>query len=169
MRRANDGVTPVRCAAYTRKSTEDGLEQEFNSLDAQREAIEAYVTSQRHEGWVCLPEHYDDGGFSGGTLERPGLQRLLEDIEAGKVDMILVYKVDRLSRSLLDFTKLVALLDEHGVSFVSITQSFSTNSAMGKLTLNILLSFAEFERALISERVRDKIAGAKRKGRGDEE
>jgi len=165
MKRPNENTGPVRCAIYTRKSTEDGLEQEFNSLDAQREACEAYITSQKHEGWVCLSEMYDDGGFSGGTLDRPGLQRLLEDIKAGKVDLILVYKVDRLSRSLLDFTRLVELFEQHGVSFVSITQSFSTNTAMGKLTLNILLSFAEFERAIISERVRDKIAGAKRKGK----
>lgn len=165
MKRPNENAAPVRCAIYTRKSTEDGLEQEYNSLDAQREACEAYIASQKHEGWVCLPDPYDDGGFSGGTLERPGLQRLLEDIRNGKVDLILVYKVDRLSRSLLDFTRLVQLLEENDVSFVSITQSFSTNTAMGKLTLNILLSFAEFERAIISERVRDKIAGAKRRGK----
>lgn len=154
----------VRCAVYTRKSTEDGLEQDFNSLDAQREACEAYAASQKHEGWVCLPDLYDDGGFSGGTLERPGLRRLLDDIQAGKVDLVLVYKVDRLSRSLLDFARLVELFEQHNVSFVSITQSFCTNTAIGKLTLNMLLSFAEFERAIISERVRDKIAGAKRKG-----
>ena len=165
MRRALENAGPVRCAIYTRKSTEDGLEQEYNSLDAQREACEAYAVSQKHEGWVCLPEAYDDGGFSGGTLERPGLQRLLEDIRGGRVDLILVYKVDRLSRSLLDFTRLIEIFEQHGVSFVSITQSFCTNTAMGKLTLNMLLSFAEFERAIISERVRDKIAGAKRKGK----
>jgi site-specific DNA recombinase len=164
MTRTSENAAPVRCGIYTRKSTEDGLEQDYNSLDAQREACEAYIASQRHEGWVCLPDRYDDGGFSGGTLERPGLQRLLGDISAGKVNQILVYKVDRLSRSLLDFTRLVELFEQHNVSFVSITQSFSTNTAMGKLTLNMLLSFAEFERAIISERVRDKVAGAKRKG-----
>ena len=164
MRRAVENTGQVRCAIYTRKSTEDGLEQEYNSLDAQREACEAYIASQRHEGWVCIPDMYDDGGFSGGTLERPGLQRLLKDIKTKKVDLILVYKVDRLSRSLLDFAKLVELFEDNNVSFVSITQSFCTNTAIGKLTLNMLLSFAEFERAIISERVRDKIAGAKRKG-----
>ena len=165
MRRVVENTGTMRCAIYTRKSTEDGLEQEYNSLDAQREACEAYIASQRHEGWVCIPDMYDDGGFSGGTLERPGLQRLLEDIRNNKVDLILVYKVDRLSRSLLDFAKLVELFEDNNVSFVSITQSFCTNTAMGKLTLNMLLSFAEFERAIISERVRDKIAGAKRKGK----
>ena len=161
MRRTVENTGTMRCAIYTRKSTEDGLEQEYNSLDAQREACEAYIASQRHEGWVCMPDMYDDGGFSGGTLERPGLQRLLEDIRNKKVDLILVYKVDRLSRSLLDFAKLVELFEDNNVSFVSITQSFCTNTAMGKLTLNMLLSFAEFERAIISERVRDKIAGAR--------
>ena len=155
----------VRCAAYTRKSTEDGLEQDYNSLDAQREACEAYVASQRHEGWMLLPEHYDDGGFTGANMDRPALTRLIADIEAGKVDMVLVYKVDRLSRSLLDFSRLIEFFDSRGVSFISITQHFATNTAMGKLTLNMLLSFAEFERAIIAERVRDKIAGAKRKGK----
>lgn len=159
-------VSPhIRCAIYTRKSTDEGLDQEFNSLDAQREACEAYAVSQRHEGWVVLPNRYDDGGFTGANMERPALQRLMNDIEAGMVDLILVYKVDRLSRSLLDFTKLVEVFDQCGVSFVSITQSFNTSTAMGKLVLNILLSFAEFERAIIAERVRDKIAGAKRKGK----
>ena len=158
-------VAPVRCAIYTRKSTEEGLDQEFNSLDAQREAAEAYITSQRHEGWLALPDHYDDGGYSGGTLERPALQRLLRDIEAGKVDIVLTYKVDRLSRSLLDFTRIVEIFDRHGVSFASITQAFNTTTSMGRLTLNILLSFAQFEREIITERIRDKVAAAKKKGK----
>ena len=155
----------VRCAIYTRKSTEEGLEQEYNSLDAQREAGEAYIASQRHEGWVALPEQYDDGGFTGGNLDRPALKRLLRDIEAGKIDIVVCYKVDRLSRSLLDFAKLIETFDRHQVSFVSVTQSFQTTTSMGRLTLNILLSFAQFERELVSERVRDKVAGAKRKGK----
>ena len=155
----------LRCAVYTRKSTEKGLEQDFNSLDAQREACEAYIASQRHEGWVCLREQYDDGGFSGGNMDRPALQKLIVDIEKGKVDAVIVYKIDRISRSLLDFAKLVELFEKHGVTFTSITQQFSTNTAMGRLTLNILLSFAEFERAIASERVRDKIAGAKKRGK----
>src|SRR5215207_4940857 len=153
-----------RCAIYTRKSTEHGLEQEFNSLDAQREAAEAYIKSQAHEGWRLSPERYDDGGISGGTLERPALQRLLAAVAQGKLDVIVVYKVDRLTRSLADFAKLVELFDQHGVSFVSVTQQFNTTSSMGRLTLNVLLSFAQFEREVIGERVRDKISASKRKG-----
>ena len=153
-----------RCAIYTRKSSEDGLEQEFNSLDAQREACEAYVTSQRHAGWIALPEMYDDGGLSGGTMERPALQRLLADIEAGKVQIIVVYKVDRLTRSLADFAKIVDVLDAHDSSFVSVTQQFNTTTSMGRLTLNMLLSFAQFEREIAGERIRDKIAASKAKG-----
>jgi len=137
---------PVRCVVYTRKSSEEGLEQEFNSLDAQREAGEAYIHSQKHEGWLLLPNHYDDGGISGGTMERPGLQQLLADVQANKVDVVVVYKVDRLSRSLGDFAQIIDLFDKHGVSFVSVTQQFNTTSSMGRLTLNILLSFAQFER-----------------------
>jgi len=159
------GVRPIRCAVYTRKSTEEGLDSDFNSLDAQREAGEAYVASQRNEGWVLLPDRYDDGGFSGGALERPALQRLLRDVEAGRIDCIVVYKVDRLSRSLMDFSKLVELFDRQKVSFVSVTQHFNTTDSMGRLTLNILLSFAQFEREIIGERIRDKIAAAKKKGK----
>src|ERR1700723_1440020 len=155
---------PQRCAIYTRKSTEHNLDLEFNSLDAQREACEAYIKSQAHEGWRLIPEQYNDGGFSGASLQRPSLQGLLDDVRAGKVDIILVYKVDRLTRSLADFAKLIELFDQHGVSFVSITQSFNTTSSMGRLTLNVLLSFAQFEREVIGERVRDKIAASKRKG-----
>jgi site-specific DNA recombinase len=155
----------IRCAIYTRKSTEEGLEQEFNTLDAQREAGEAFIASQKSEGWVCLPEHYDDGGFTGGNMERPALKRLMADIDAGRVDCVVVYKVDRMSRSLLDFTKIMEALDSRGVSFVSVTQQFNTTSSMGRLTLNILLSFAQFEREIISERTRDKIAAARRKGK----
>ena len=162
---APPAVAPVRCAIYTRKSTEEGLDQEFNSLDAQREAAEAYIGSQRHEGWIALSDRYDDGGYSGGTLERPALQRLLRDVEAGRVDCILVYKVDRLSRSLLDFTRIVEVFDRCGVSFAAITQSFNTTTSMGRLTLNILLSFAQFEREIIAERIRDKVAAAKKKGK----
>ncbi len=159
-------LTPkVRCAIYTRKSTEEGLDQEFNSLDAQREACESYIASQRHEGWVGLPDHYDDGGYSGGTLERPALQRLLQDIEERCVDTVVVYKVDRLSRSLLDFSKIVEAFERQGVTFVSVTQQFNTTTSMGRLTLNILLSFAQFEREIIGERIRDKVAAAKRKGK----
>ncbi len=154
----------VRCAIYTRKSTDEGLEQEFNSLDAQREACAAYVTSQRHEGWVLLPDYYDDGGYSGGNMDRPGLKRLLADVQAGKVDVIVVYKVDRLTRALSDFARIVEILDSAGASFVSITQSFNTTTSMGRLTLNVLLSFAQFEREVGAERVRDKIAASKRKG-----
>ena len=153
-----------RCAVYTRKSTEAGLEQDFNSLDAQREACEAYIKSQAQEGWKLLPKHYDDGGLSGGTLERPGLQHLLADIEAGLVDVIVVYKVDRLTRSLIDFAKLVDRFDTRGVSFVSVTQQFNTTTSMGRLTLNVLLSFAQFEREVISERIRDKVAQSKARG-----
>lgn len=154
----------LRCAVYTRKSTEAGLEQEFNSLDAQYEACAAYALSQRHEGWVLLKDRYDDGGFSGGNMERPGLQRLLADIKAGKVDIILLYKIDRLTRSLTDFAKIVEVLDRAEASFVSITQSFNTTTSMGRLTLNMLLSFAQFEREVTGERIRDKIAASKKKG-----
>jgi site-specific DNA recombinase len=155
----------VRCAVYTRKSTEEGLEQEFNSLDAQREAGEAFVASQRQEGWTCLPDHYDDGGFTGGNMERPALKRLLADIEAGKVDCVVTYKVDRLSRSLLDFAQMMQIFERHKVSFISVTQSFNTATSMGRLVLNVLLSFAQFEREIISERTRDKIAATRRKGK----
>ena len=155
----------VRCAVYTRKSTTEGLEQEFNSLDAQRESAQAYIASQRHEGWVCLPSGYDDGGCSGGSIQRPALQQLLADIEAGTVDCVVVYKVDRLSRSLLDFARIIERFQRHGVSLVSVTQQFNTTSSMGRLTLNVLLSFAQFEREIISERTRDKMAAARRKGR----
>ena len=148
----------LRCAVYTRKSTEEGLEQEFNSLDAQREACEAYIASQRSEGWVLVRDHYDDGGISGGTLERPALKRLLADIEDGLVDVVVVYKIDRLSRSLMDFAKLVEVFDRNNVTFVSVTQSFNTTTSMGRLTLNILLSFAQFEREVTAERIRDKVA-----------
>jgi site-specific DNA recombinase len=154
----------VRCAIYTRKSSEEGLEQDFNSLHAQREACAAYIASQKGEGWTLLPAHYDDGGLSGGTLERPALQRLLEDVDAGRVDQIVVYKIDRLTRSLADFAKLVERLDRAGASFVSVTQSFNTATSMGRLTLNVLLSFAQFEREVTAERIRDKISASKRKG-----
>jgi site-specific DNA recombinase len=154
----------VRCAIYTRKSSEEGLEQEFNSLQAQREACEAFINSQRHEGWVCLPTCYDDGGFSGATMDRPALQRLLADISAGRVDIVVVYKIDRLTRSLADFAKIVEILDTRGASFVSVTQQFNTTTSMGRLTLNVLLSFAQFEREVIGERIRDKIAASKMKG-----
>jgi site-specific DNA recombinase len=154
----------LRCAVYTRKSSEEGLEQEFNSLDAQREACEAYVASQRAEGWLLLDDRYDDGGVSGGTLERPALKRLLADIEAHRVDIVVVYKIDRLSRALMDFAKLVEVFDRIGVTFVSITQAFSTTTSMGRLTLNVLLSFAQFEREVIGERIRDKFAASRKKG-----
>ena len=154
----------LRCAIYTRKSTEEGLEQDFNSLDAQREACTAFIASQKHEGWVALPSHYDDGGYSGGTLERPALQRLLADIRGSKVDVVVVYKIDRLTRSLLDFAKIVEVFDAHGASFVSVTQAFNTATSMGRLTLNVLLSFAQFEREVTGERIRDKIAASKKKG-----
>src|SRR5580700_37908 len=155
----------IRCAVYTRKSTEEGLEQEFNSLDAQREAGEAYIRSQQHEGWACLPERYDDGGFTGGNMDRPGLRRLLADIAAKKVDTVVVYKVDRLSRSLLDFAKMMESFDAQQVSFVSLTQQINTGTSMGRLILNVLLSFAQFEREIIGERTRDKIAATRRKGK----
>lgn len=160
----NDKTSVVRCVVYTRKSTDEGLDSHFNSLDAQRDACEAYVTSQRNEGWILLSEHYDDGGWSGANMDRPALKRLIKDIESGKVDMVLIYKIDRLSRSLLDFAKLTEVFDQHNVSFTSITQNFSSNTAMGRLTMHVLLSFAAFERDIIAERVRDKVAGAKRRG-----
>ncbi|MFN7114911.1 MAG: recombinase family protein [Alphaproteobacteria bacterium] len=152
------------CAIYTRKSSEEGLEQGFNSLDAQREACLAYITSQKAEGWASIKEQYDDGGFSGGNMDRPGLAKLLEDIQAGKINIIVVYKIDRLTRSLMDFAKLVEIFDKHGVTFVSVTQSFNTTTSMGRLTLNVLLSFAQFEREVTGERIRDKIAASKKKG-----
>ena len=159
----NFGKT-IRCAIYTRKSTEEGLEQAFNSLDAQREACAAYVESQRHEGWVLSPEFYDDGGFSGGDMNRPGLTALMAEVQAGRIQVIVVYKVDRLTRSLADFAKIVEVLDGAGASFVSVTQSFNTTTSMGRLTLNVLLSFAQFEREVSGERICDKIAASKRKG-----
>src|SRR6266849_9960151 len=155
----------MRCAIYTRKSSEEGLAQEFNSLDAQRESAEAYILSQRHAGWTALGERYDDGGYTGANLERPALQRLLADIEAGRIDCITVYKVDRLSRSLLDFARLIGLFDKRGVNLVSVTQQFNTTTSLGRLTLNILLSFAQFEREIIAERTRDKMSAARRKGK----
>src|ERR1700693_172585 len=161
---STDSKPVMRCAIYTRKSSEEGLEQSFNSLDAQREAGEAFILSQRHEGWRILPTRYDDGGYSGGTLERPALKRLLEDVQANKINVIVVYKVDRLTRSLADFAKIVEALDARGVSFVSVTQQFNTTTSMGRLTLNVLLSFAQFEREVTGERIRDKIAASKRKG-----
>lgn len=154
----------LRCAIYTRKSSEEGLDMEFNSLDAQRESCEAYVASQRSEGWATIRERYDDGGFSGGTLDRPALKRLLADIEDGLVDVVVVYKIDRLSRSLMDFSKLVEVFDRNDVTFVSVTQSFNTTTSMGRLTLNILLSFAQFEREVIGERIRDKVAASRKRG-----
>ncbi len=165
MAEKNNDVPVVRCAVYTRKSTEEGLDQDFNSLDAQREAGENYIASQRGEGWECLPTRYDDGGYSGGDTDRPALLRLMRDVEADEVDCITVYKVDRFSRSLLDFAKMMERLEEHGVSFVSVTQHFNTATSMGRLILNILLSFAQFERDMISERTRDKIAAARRRGK----
>ena len=164
MPRQSHGKTATRCAIYTRKSSEEGLEQDFNSLDAQREACEAFILSQKHEGWMALPEMYDDGGVSGATIERPALKRLLSDIEAGWIDTVVVYKVDRLTRSLGDFAKIVEVFDTRGVSFVSVTQQFNTTSSMGRLTLNMLLSFAQFEREVTGERIRDKIAASKKKG-----
>ena len=157
-------VRKLRCAVYTRKSSEEGLEQEFNSLHAQREACEAYIASQRSEGWVLVRDQYDDGGISGATLERPGLKRLLADIEDGLIDVVVVYKIDRLSRSLMDFSKLVEVFDRNGVTFVSVTQSFNTTTSMGRLTLNILLSFAQFEREVTAERIRDKVRASRMKG-----
>jgi site-specific DNA recombinase len=158
-------IPAIRCAIYTRKSTEEGLEQEFNSLDNQRESAEAYIKSQANEGWQCLPTKYDDGGYTGGNMERPAIKRLLDDIAAGQIDCVIVYKVDRLSRSLLDFARMMEVFDRHNVSFVSVTQQFNTTHSMGRLTLNILLSFAQFEREIISERTRDKIAATRRKGK----
>src|SRR6266487_5431348 len=155
----------LRCAIYTRKSTEDGLNQPFNTLEAQREAAEAYILSQRHGGWTVVTEHYDDGGYTGGNLERPALQKLLGDMEAGRIDCVVVYKVDRLSRSLLDFARLMDVFERYGVSLVSVTQPLNTTVSMGRLTLNILFSFAQFEREIISERTRDKMAAARKKGK----
>ncbi len=168
-RKLSDGAMPasvkkLRCAVYTRKSTEEGLDQAFNTLDAQRDACEAYVASQRAEGWILVHDRYDDGGFSGGTLERPALRRLLADVERGLVDVVVVYKIDRLSRSLTDFAKLVDAFEAHGVTFVSVTQAFNTTTSMGRLTLNVLLSFAQFEREVIGERIRDKVAASKARG-----
>src|SRR5436853_722856 len=157
-------VKPVRCAIYTRVSTNQGLDQDFNSLDAQYDASQAYIRSQAHAGWTLLRGKYDDGGFSGGNTDRPALQRLLADVAGGKIDIIVVYKVDRLTRSLADFAKLVELFDQHNVSFVSVTQHFNTTSSMGRLTLNVLLSFTQFEREVTGERIRDKIAASKKKG-----
>ena len=155
----------IRCAIYTRKSHEEGLEQEFNSLDAQREAAEAYIESQRMQGWRALPDQYDDGGFSGSNMERPGLQRLLADMDAGKVDVIVVYKIDRLSRALLDFMKMIERFNEKGISFVSVTQHFNTTDPTGRMFLSILITFAQYEREVIAERIRDKVAAAKRRGK----
>src|SRR3984885_7748390 len=154
----------LNCAIYTRKSSDEGLEQSFNSLDAQREACEAYIVSQKHEGWQVLPTAYNDGGFSGGNMDRPALQKLLGDLEAGKINIVVVYKVDRLTRSLADFAKIVEQFDRQGVSFVSVTQQFNTTTSMGRLPLNVLLSFAQFEREVTGERIRDKVAASKRKG-----
>ena len=159
----SDIITEARCAIYTRKSTEEGLDMEFNSLDAQREAGEAYIASQRHRGWHCLPDHYDDGGFSGGNTNRPALARLKRDIAEGKVDVVVVYKIDRLSRSLMDFAALLTLFDKHSVAFVSVTQDINTSSSSGRMMLNILMTFAQYEREIIAERIRDKIAAAKKK------
>jgi site-specific DNA recombinase len=157
--------TPIkRCAIYTRKSSEEGLEQDYNSLDAQREASEAFIKSQAGEGWRLVKTAYNDGGFSGGTIERPALQQLLGDIREGLIDVVVVYKVDRLTRSLADFAKMVELFDAQHVSFVAVTQQFNTTTSMGRLTLNVLLSFAQFEREVIGERIRDKVAASKRKG-----
>src|SRR5512147_1746531 len=157
-------VRKIRCAVYTRVSTDERLDMEFNSLDAQREAGLACIESQKHEGWLLVGDHYDDGGFSGGTIERPALQRLLRDVQGGRIDVIIVYKVDRLSRSLTDFARIVDVFEKNKASFVSITQQFNTTTSMGRLTLNILLSFAQFEREVIGERIRDKFAASRRKG-----
>jgi len=162
---AGSGTGRVRCAIYTRKSTEEGLQQEFNSLDAQREASEAFIASQKNEGWQVITDHFDDGGYTGGNMDRPALKRLLAAVEAGSVDCVVVYKVDRLSRSLMDFARIVEIFDRNNVSFVAVTQQFNTTSSLGRLTLNILLSFAQFEREIISERTRDKMSGARRKGK----
>jgi site-specific DNA recombinase len=157
--------TSVRCAIYTRKSTDEGLDTDFNTLDAQRESAEAFIVSQRNEGWMTLPQKYDDGGYSGANMERPALKQLLDDVKAGTANCVVVYKVDRLSRSLLDFARIMEILDKHGATFVSVTQQFNTTSSMGRLTLNVLLSFAQFEREMISERTRDKMSAARRKGK----
>ena len=164
-RKQSPGTNTKRCAIYTRKSTEEGLDQEFNTLDSQREYAEAYIKSQGEEGWTCLPDRYSDGGFSGGNMDRPALQLLLADIEAGKIDCVIAYKIDRLSRSLLDFARMMEVFDRHGVSFVSVTQQFNTATSMGRLMQNVLLSFAQFEREMISERTRDKIAATRRRGK----
>jgi resolvase domain protein len=161
----NEAKRTFRCAIYTRKSIAEGLEKDFNTLDAQREAAENYIASQKHEGWVAIPKHYDDGGFTGGNMERPALRELFEDIKKGEIDIVIVYKVDRLSRSITDFAKIVELFEAHNVSFVSVTQHFNTKDSMGRLTLNILLSFAQFERELISERTKDKMSAARKKGK----
>lgn len=162
---STSGRGTVRCAIYTRKSTEEGLDQSFNTLDAQRDAAEAFINSQRHEGWIALPEKYDDGGYTGANMDRPALKRLLDDVRSGAVDCIVVYKVDRLTRSLLDFARIVEVLDKHGASFVSVTQQFNTTHSLGRLTLNILLSFAQFEREMIAERTKDKMGAARRRGK----
>ncbi|MBM4225334.1 MAG: recombinase family protein, partial [Gammaproteobacteria bacterium] len=162
---ATSAPTTIRCAIYTRKSTEEGLKQDFNSLDAQRDAATAYVRSQAGEGWKLLPEFYDDGGFTGANMQRPALRRLLADVEAKKVDCVVVYKVDRLSRSIRDFAKIMEILEKHGATFVSVTQQFNTTSSLGRLTLNILLSFAQFEREIISERTKDKQVLARKRGK----
>ncbi|MCD6405321.1 MAG: recombinase family protein, partial [Planctomycetes bacterium] len=165
-KRPKETKTPVvRCAIYTRKSTDEGLDQEFNTLDAQREAAQAYIASQRGRGWLALAERYDDGGFTGANTDRPALARLIDDIEAGKVDCVVVYKVDRLSRSILDFSRLIEFFDAHSIDFVSVTQSFNTAESTGRLMLNILLSFAQYEREIIAERTRDKVRAARRKGK----
>lgn len=161
---SDKAIRKRRCAVYTRKSSEEGLDMEFNSLDAQRESCEAYIKSQRQEGWLLVGDRYDDGGWSGGNMERPALKRLLKDIQAGRVDVVVVYKIDRLSRSMADFLKMVEIFDQHGVTFISITQSFNTTTSMGRLTLNMLLSFAQFERENTGERIRDKVAASRRKG-----
>lgn len=161
----NACVPKVRCAVYVRKSTEENLDTDFNSLDAQQEACESYVQSRKHEGWVVLPTDYSDGGFTGANMERPALQRLLADVEAGRIDVILTYKIDRLSRSLLDFARLMELFEQHNVSFVSVTQSFDSSTPMGRLTVNVLMSFSQYEREIIGERIRDKVAAAKRRGK----
>ena len=161
----NNRAPKVRCAIYTRKSTSEGLDSDFNTLDAQREAAEYFIRAMAGEGWEALPHRYDDGGFTGANTDRPALKRLLADIEAGAVDCVVVYKVDRLSRSLMDFAKLLALFDQKDVTFVSTTQNFNTTNSMGRLTLNILLSFAQFEREMIAERTRDKMAAARKRGK----
>jgi site-specific DNA recombinase len=164
-RSRREAPTAIRCAIYTRKSTEEGLDSDFSSLMAQYEAAEAYIASQKQEGWVCLPDRYDDGGFTGGNMDRPALQRLLTDVKSGKIDCVVVYKLDRLSRSLIDFVRIIDVLENHDACFVSITQQFNSATSMGRLTLNILLSFAQFEREIIAERTRDKMCAARRRGK----